>query len=124
MNKKISRKYLWARLIFFFSIIGPGIIAANADNDAGGISTYSIVGAEFGTKMIWVLFLLTFLSCVISLSFIIDCSNIVANCSLVTLLTNFLTIDLTMPSFSACGTSLNFRITSPFFTFFSTTEYS
>jgi len=41
-------------------VIGPGIIAANADNDAGGISTYSIVGANFGVKMLWVLFLITF----------------------------------------------------------------
>lgn len=53
-------KHFWPKLIFFFSVIGPGIIAANADNDAGGISTYSIVGAQFGTKMLWVLFLITF----------------------------------------------------------------
>ncbi|MFH1789554.1 MAG: divalent metal cation transporter [bacterium] len=57
-SKKLKRA--WIKVIFFFSIIGPGIIAANADNDAGGISTYSVVGAEFGTKMLWVLFLLTF----------------------------------------------------------------
>ncbi|PIT87625.1 MAG: Mn transporter [Candidatus Magasanikbacteria bacterium CG10_big_fil_rev_8_21_14_0_10_40_10] len=59
MIKKI-KKHLWPRILIFFSIIGPGIIAANADNDAGGISTLSIVGADFGTKMLWVLFLLTF----------------------------------------------------------------
>ncbi len=53
-------KHFWPKLIFFFSVIGPGIIAANADNDAGGISTYSVVGAQFGTKMLWVLFLITF----------------------------------------------------------------
>src|SRR3989339_1132232 len=53
-------KHFWTKLIFFFSVIGPGIIAANADNDAGGISTYSIVGAHFGVKMLWVLFLITF----------------------------------------------------------------
>src|SRR5690349_18703399 len=53
-------KHFWPKLIFFFSVIGPGIIAANADNDAGGISTYSIVGAQFGFKMLWVLLLLTF----------------------------------------------------------------
>lgn len=53
-------KHFWPKLIFFFSVIGPGIIAANADNDAGGISTYSIVGAQFGTEMLWVLFLITF----------------------------------------------------------------
>ncbi|MEK7681139.1 MAG: divalent metal cation transporter [Patescibacteria group bacterium] len=55
-----KRKLFWTKLVFFFSVIGPGIIAANADNDAGGISTYSIVGAHFGTKMLWVLFLITF----------------------------------------------------------------
>src|SRR3989339_2106791 len=61
MSEKIKTngKHFWTKIIFFFSIIGPGIIAANADNDAGGISTYSVVGAEFGTKMLWVLFLLT-----------------------------------------------------------------
>ncbi len=56
----MKSKHFWAKLIFFFSVIGPGIIAANADNDAGGISTYSIVGAHFGTQMLWVLFLITF----------------------------------------------------------------
>lgn len=53
------KKY-WPKILFFLSVIGPGIIAANADNDAGGISTYSIVGAHFGTKMLWVLLLITF----------------------------------------------------------------
>ena len=53
-------KRLWIRVGFFFAVIGPGIIAANADNDAGGISTYSIVGAHFGTKLLWVLFFITF----------------------------------------------------------------
>lgn len=56
----LKSKHFWPKLIFFFSVIGPGIIAANADNDAGGIATYSIVGAQFGFKMLWVLFLLTF----------------------------------------------------------------
>lgn len=53
-------KRFWPKLIFFLSVIGPGIIAANADNDAGGISTYSLVGAHFGTKMLWILLLITF----------------------------------------------------------------
>ncbi|TAN34056.1 divalent metal cation transporter [Patescibacteria group bacterium] len=56
----MTKKRFWPKLLFFFSVIGPGIIAANADNDAGGISTYSSVGAMFGTKMLWVLFLITF----------------------------------------------------------------
>ncbi len=57
--KKYFQK-LWVRLVLLFGVIGPGIIAANADNDAGGITTYSIVGAEFSTKMLWVLLLVTF----------------------------------------------------------------
>ncbi|PIZ75142.1 Mn transporter [Candidatus Peregrinibacteria bacterium CG_4_10_14_0_2_um_filter_38_24] len=48
------------KLIFFLGVLGPGIISANADNDAGGITTYSVVGAHFGTKMLWILLLLTF----------------------------------------------------------------
>jgi len=55
-----SFKRLKFRLLLMFSIVGPGIIAANADNDAGGITTYSIVGAHYGTKMLWVLLLITF----------------------------------------------------------------
>ena len=50
-------KRFWLKLILIIAVIGPGIIAANADNDAGGITTYSIAGAHFGTKMLWILFL-------------------------------------------------------------------
>lgn len=48
------------RMVLLFGIVGPGIIAANADNDAGGIATLSTVGAHFGTSMLWVLLLITF----------------------------------------------------------------
>lgn len=34
-------------------LMGPGIITSNVDNDAGGITTYSLAGAEFGLKLIW-----------------------------------------------------------------------
>lgn len=54
-NKWFQLKY---KLIFFLGVVGPGIISANADNDAGGITTYSVVGAHFGTQMLWVLLLL------------------------------------------------------------------
>lgn len=57
---KVKMHNLWLKIVFFLGVIGPGIIAANADNDAGGITTYSIVGAHFGTKMLWVLLLITF----------------------------------------------------------------
>lgn len=42
-------------LLMFFSVIGPGIITANADNDVGGITTYSLAGAQFGYTMLWLL---------------------------------------------------------------------
>ncbi len=35
--------------------MGPGIITANVDNDAGGITTYSIAGAHFGYTLLWTL---------------------------------------------------------------------
>ena len=37
------------------SVIGPGLITANIDNDAGGIATYSIAGAQFGYALLWTL---------------------------------------------------------------------
>ena len=46
---KIDRK----SIIFFLSIIGPGIITANVDNDAGGIATYSVAGAQYGYALLW-----------------------------------------------------------------------
>ncbi len=47
------------RLFAFLAIVGPGIITANADNDAGGITTYSIVGAHYGYSLLWALALVT-----------------------------------------------------------------
>jgi NRAMP (natural resistance-associated macrophage protein)-like metal ion transporter len=45
----------WRSLLMFFSVVGPGIITANADNDVGGITTYSLAGAQFGYSMLWLL---------------------------------------------------------------------
>ncbi len=42
-------------VLMFLSIIGPGIITANADNDVGGITTYSLAGAQFGYTLLWLL---------------------------------------------------------------------
>src|SRR5581483_120108 len=47
------------RLFAFLAVVGPGIITANADNDAGGITTYSIVGAHYGYSLLWALALVT-----------------------------------------------------------------
>ena len=40
-------------------ILGPGLIAASAGNDAGGIATYSSTGAQYGYELIWVMLLIT-----------------------------------------------------------------
>ena len=40
---------LWALL----ALMGPGIITSNVDNDAGGITTYSLAGAKYGLSMLW-----------------------------------------------------------------------
>ncbi len=50
---------LGKRLLFYLSIFGPGLIAANAGNDPGGIATYSSMGAQFGYSMLWVMVVLT-----------------------------------------------------------------
>lgn len=55
---KIKRRFL--RLLPLLAIIGPGIISGSVDNDAGGITTYSIAGASFGFSLLWILFLSTF----------------------------------------------------------------
>ena len=45
--------------MLFLSILGPGIITANVDNDAGGIATYSVAGAHFGYSLLWTLIPIT-----------------------------------------------------------------
>jgi NRAMP (natural resistance-associated macrophage protein)-like metal ion transporter len=42
------------RIFLFLAVVGPGIITANVDNDAGGITTYSVAGASFGYKLLWI----------------------------------------------------------------------
>jgi NRAMP (natural resistance-associated macrophage protein)-like metal ion transporter len=42
-------------LLAYLAILGPGMIAANAGNDAGGIATYATVGADHGYGLLWVL---------------------------------------------------------------------
>ena len=48
------------RLLAFLAILGPGMITANAGNDAGGIATFASVGADFGYKLLWLLIPITF----------------------------------------------------------------
>ena len=48
-----------ARIFAFLGLLGPGLIAANAGNDAGGIATYSSVGAKYGYDLLWTIVLIT-----------------------------------------------------------------
>lgn len=49
-----KNKLLWRNILMFLAVVGPGIITANVDNDAGGITTYAVAGAQFGYKFLWV----------------------------------------------------------------------
>jgi len=51
----IGRRHLFRRLAIFLMILGPGIITGSVDNDAGGITTYSVAGALYGYGLIWTL---------------------------------------------------------------------
>lgn len=46
---------MWKSFLLFFAIIGPGIITASIDNDASGITTYSVAGARYGNMLLWTL---------------------------------------------------------------------
>jgi len=53
------RHSLAIRLIALLAFIGPGLVAANAGNDAGGIATYASVGAKYGYDLLWMMVLIT-----------------------------------------------------------------
>jgi len=54
-EKRVMRPGRWRRFALFLAVMGPGLITASVDNDAGGITTYSLAGAHFGTKLLWTL---------------------------------------------------------------------
>ena len=51
----VKKKSMFAGLFMFLTILGPGIITGSVDNDAGGITTYSVAGATYGYNMLWTL---------------------------------------------------------------------
>jgi Mn2+/Fe2+ NRAMP family transporter len=63
--KGFDLKRHWKGFLLFMAVAGPGIITSNVDNDAGGIATYSIVGAREGYGLLWALVLITFALAVI-----------------------------------------------------------
>src|SRR4249919_2370307 len=50
---RLLRRGWRARMMMVLAVIGPGFITANVDNDAGGIATYSVAGAQFGYSLLW-----------------------------------------------------------------------
>lgn len=54
IQSRLKRTLSEYRFYAYLAVLGPGIIAANAGNDASGIATYSTVGAEFGYSLLWV----------------------------------------------------------------------
>jgi NRAMP (natural resistance-associated macrophage protein)-like metal ion transporter len=55
MALELKNKRLFKKLAIFLAILGPGIITGSVDNDAGGITTYSVAGAIYGYNLIWTL---------------------------------------------------------------------
>ena len=55
----LFRKGWKARLALVLAVVGPGFITANVDNDAGGIFTYSLAGAQFGYSLLWTMIPIT-----------------------------------------------------------------
>jgi NRAMP (natural resistance-associated macrophage protein)-like metal ion transporter len=43
------------RIALVLAAVGPGFISASVDNDAGGIATYSVAGAQFGYSLLWIM---------------------------------------------------------------------
>jgi NRAMP (natural resistance-associated macrophage protein)-like metal ion transporter len=55
----LPRRRWWRRLLTVLAFAGPGLIAANAGNDAGGIATYASAGAQFGYETLFLMVLIT-----------------------------------------------------------------
>src|SRR5260221_11035865 len=57
-QRKVRR--VWMRqLLILLSVIGPGLITANVDNDATGITGYYLAGAQYGYGLLWAVVLVT-----------------------------------------------------------------
>src|SRR5665811_1660727 len=59
LGGRVLRRVGRTRLLIILSMVGPGLIDANAGNDAGGITTWSVIGSRYGYSMIWILVVMT-----------------------------------------------------------------
>jgi len=55
LAQRLKERPAFRNLLIFLSVIGPGIITGSVDNDAGGITTYSVAGAKYGYGLLWTL---------------------------------------------------------------------
>jgi NRAMP (natural resistance-associated macrophage protein)-like metal ion transporter len=53
------RRARWRNFLLFLAVLGPGLITASVDNDAGGITTYSVAGSLYGYGLLWTLIPIT-----------------------------------------------------------------
>ncbi len=53
--QRLKERPVFRNLLIFLSVLGPGIITGSVDNDAGGITTYSVAGANYGYRLLWTL---------------------------------------------------------------------
>jgi Mn2+/Fe2+ NRAMP family transporter len=58
MRMRFLRRWK-TRILLFLAVVGPGFITANVDNDAGGIYTYSLAGAQYGHLLLWTMIPMT-----------------------------------------------------------------
>jgi Mn2+/Fe2+ NRAMP family transporter len=54
-NGTVKKPTFWRNFLIFLAVLGPGIITGSVDNDAGGITTYSVAGALYGYSILWTL---------------------------------------------------------------------
>jgi len=60
LMKRFLKAPAWLqRILFYLSILGPGLITASADNDAPGIATYSMAGSTYGYRFLWLVVVIT-----------------------------------------------------------------
>ena len=59
VGRRLVRRIGRGRLMVILAIVGPGLIAAASDNDAGGVTTWSVIGARYGYSLLWLLLLIT-----------------------------------------------------------------
>jgi Mn2+/Fe2+ NRAMP family transporter len=59
VGRQLAGRIGRGRLMLMLAIIGPGLIAAASDNDAGGVTTWSVIGSRYGYSLLWLLLLIT-----------------------------------------------------------------